>query len=111
LLSVPVQDKNEVNCRTKRKPFFYMKTMFLVLPVLVFAPLAASGQAAPGRNQRVNSTAPGANFSAGAEHAAVSVTPLAAGAYNQGNSRSALRQQARTRRGAEYVAVSIAPRR
>ena len=88
-----------------------MKTTFLVLPVLVLASLSVSGQLAPGRTQRGNSPAPGANSSTGAEYAKVSVAPSAAGAYNQGNSRSALRQQARTRRGAEYVAVSIAPRR
>ncbi len=85
--------------------------MFLVLFVLVFTSLAASGQAAPGRNQRGNSPAPGANYFTGAEYAKVSVAPSAAGANNQGNSRSALRQQARTRRGAEYVSVSVAPRR
>jgi hypothetical protein len=88
-----------------------MKALFLVLPILVCTSLAASGQAAPGRNQRGNSPAPGANTSAGAEYAKVSVAPIAAGTYNQGNSRSALRQQGRTRRGAEYVSVSIAPRR
>ena len=88
-----------------------MKALFLVLPILVFTSLAASGQAAPGRNQRGNSPAPGANSSTGAEYATVSVVPSAAGAYNQGNSQRALRQQARTRRGAEYVFVSIAPRR
>ena len=88
-----------------------MKTMFLVLSVLAFGSLAASGQVAPGRNQRVNNPGTGANYSAGAEYAAVSVAPRAGGAYNQGNSRSGLRQQGRTRRGAEYVSVSIAPRR
>lgn len=85
--------------------------MFLVLSVLVFASVSASGQLAPGRNQRPSAPAPGANTSTGAEYAKVSVAPRAAGANNQGNSRSALRQQARTRRGAEYVFVSIAPRR
>jgi hypothetical protein len=88
-----------------------MKTIFLVLPVLVFASLDASGQVAPGRNQRTSAPAPGANTSTGAEYAKVSVAPNAAGAYNQGNSRRALRQQDRTRRGTEYVTVSIAPRR
>jgi hypothetical protein len=67
-----------------------MKALFLVLPILVFTSLAASGQAAPGRNQRGNSPAPGANSYTGAEYAKVSVAPLAAGSYNQGNTRSAL---------------------
>ena len=87
-----------------------MKTTFLVLSVLVFTSLSVSAQLAPGRNQRANSPASGANYSSGAEYAAVSVAPRAGGAYNQGNPRT-LRQQGRTRRGAEYVSVSIAPRR
>ena len=86
--------------------------MFLVLSVLAFATLAASGQLAPGRNQRGNAPSAGANYSSGgAEYVAVSVAPRAGGAYNQGNARGNLRQQAGFRRGAEYVSVSIAPRR
>ena len=88
-----------------------MKTMFLVLSVLVFATLAASGQLAPGRNQRGNAPSASNYSSSGAEYVAVSVAPRAGGAYNQGNARGNLRQQTGSRRGAEYVAVSIAPRR
>jgi len=94
-----------------------MKSVLLVLLIVAFGSLAASGQVAPGRNPRVNAPGAGANYSSGAnyasgaEYAAVSVAPRAGGAYNQVNSRNSVRQQGRTRRGAEYVAVSIAPRR
>jgi len=90
-----------------------MKTSFLILSVLLFTSLAASGQVAPGRNQRVNAPGQGANanYSSGAEYAVVSVAPRAGAAYNQGNLGQNFRQQGRTRRGAEYVSVSIAPRR
>jgi|GEM_PF-4571374 len=88
-----------------------MKTIFLLSSILVLTSLAASGQVAPGRNQPVNSPAPGANYSGGAEYAAVSMAPRTGGAYNQGNLQGGIRQQGRTRGGAQYVAVSIAPRR
>ena len=102
-----------------------MKTILLVLSIVGVGSLAASAQVAPGRNQRGNVPGTGANYSSGAnyggsaEYAAVSVAPRAGGAggaynqgnYNQGNSRNTNRQQGRNRRGAEYVAVSVAPRR
>ena len=94
-----------------------MKTAFLVL---WFAALPASGQVITNRNQRAaayvttqpaQTAAPGANYSSGAEYVQVSLVPTAGGANNQGNSRRAARQQARTVRGTEYVTVSVAPRR
>ena len=88
-----------------------MKTSFLILSVSLFATLAASGQVAPGRNQRINAPVQGANNSGSAEYAAVSVGPRAGGAYNQGNFGQNFGQQGRMRRGAQYVSVSIAPRR
>ena len=110
LHSTPFRDRNESIAGTNRKPLLNMKSKLLVLSVLVFGPLAASGQVAPGPNQRVNSPAPGvANLPTGAEYAAVSVAPRAGGANNQGNFRGAFGQQGR--RGAEYVAVTVAPRR
>jgi hypothetical protein len=115
LHSALIHDRNEAVCRIKRKTLLNKKTTFLALSVLMFASLTASAQSTPGRNQRVNNPASGANSPTGAEYAAVSVARGAGGAYNQGNiqgnSRRNPRQQGRMQRGAEFVAVSIAPRR
>ena len=91
-----------------------MKTTFLILPVLALTAAAASAQGYNPRTQRpaANTPAQGANASnsSGAEYAAVNVAPDSGGAFTQGTTRRAARQQARARR-AEYAGVSVAPRR